>query len=86
MCPTENPVLSEYCINLTGIQQEWVDKGIPLRDCVRDFLKYMKTEVKSRNLLLPKYKNSNLDGNCLMVKFHRAFRDSRIVNEIDTKQ
>ena len=28
--PTENPRLSEFCTELTGISQDTVDNGIPL--------------------------------------------------------
>ncbi|KAI8797038.1 ERI1 exoribonuclease 2 isoform X2 [Biomphalaria glabrata] len=35
--PTERPVLSEFCKQLTGIKQELVDNGIPLYNCLRKF-------------------------------------------------
>lgn len=40
--PTENQRLSEFCTELTGISQETVDNGIPIRTCLHLFNKWMK--------------------------------------------
>lgn len=67
--PTEMPTLSEYCKELTGIQQEWVDSGMLLEDCIQSFTRWLKIQIKVRNLVLPKTKRSNPDGNCLLVSW-----------------
>mmetsp|Transcript_17723 Transcript_17723/g.29144 ORF Transcript_17723/g.29144 Transcript_17723/m.29144 type:complete len:267 (+) Transcript_17723:292-1092(+) len=35
--PTEHPTLTEFCIKLTGIQQEWVDSGCSLKTALSLF-------------------------------------------------
>ena len=46
--PTENPKLSEFCTNLTGIEQKTVDeKGVPIRTCLYLFKDWIdKLRVK----------------------------------------
>jgi inhibitor of KinA sporulation pathway (predicted exonuclease) len=39
--PVENPRLSFYCANLTGIQQEDVDNGLTFLQCYRDFSQWL---------------------------------------------
>lgn len=65
--PVEIPVLSEYCINLTGITQETVNEGELLPKVVEDFKVWMKMTIKEKGLLLPKTKKTDLDGNCALV-------------------
>lgn len=65
--PVEIPELSDYCKNLTGISQETVDNGELLADVIEEFRKWMKATVKEKQIVLPKTKKSNLDGNCAMV-------------------
>lgn len=65
--PIEIPVLSEYCVNLTGISQETVDQGDLFPDVMEEFRKWVKKTVKEYQLVLPKTKKSNLDGNCAFV-------------------
>ncbi|XP_042873643.1 ERI1 exoribonuclease 2-like [Penaeus japonicus] len=40
--PTEQPVLSAFCTNLTGITQEQVDNGIPLGACLYMFSTWIR--------------------------------------------
>ncbi|XP_005405091.1 PREDICTED: ERI1 exoribonuclease 2 isoform X2 [Chinchilla lanigera] len=35
--PQEHPVLSEFCMELTGIKQAQVDEGVPLKICLSQF-------------------------------------------------
>ncbi|CAC5366693.1 ERI2 [Mytilus coruscus] len=39
--PQEQPTLSEFCRQLTGITQDQVDNGIPLNLCVRKFVRWL---------------------------------------------
>lgn len=65
--PVVVPILSEYCVNLTGITQDVVDKGELFPDVMEEFVKWMKATVKEFKLVLPKTKKSNIDGNCALV-------------------
>lgn len=66
MRPVEIPLLSDYCINLTGITQDIVDNGELFSDVMDDFRKWMKETIKEFELVLPKTKKSNLEGNCAL--------------------
>lgn len=65
--PVEIPILSEYCVNLTGITQETVDEGELFADVMEKFRKWMKETIQEKKLVLPKTRKSNPDGNCAMV-------------------
>ncbi|CAO1412926.1 unnamed protein product [Diamesa serratosioi] len=65
--PIEQPELSDYCKNLTGISQSTVDSGIDIRDCIDYFIIWVKEVIKEKELIMPKTKRSNLDGNCALV-------------------
>lgn len=65
--PVELPELSDYCKNLTGITQETVDNGDLLADVVEEFRVWMKETIKEKQLVLPKTKKSNVEGNCCLV-------------------
>lgn len=39
--PTVNPKLTNFCMELTGIQQEWVDRGITLKEALDLHRKWM---------------------------------------------
>nr|XP_033818821.1 ERI1 exoribonuclease 2 isoform X2 [Geotrypetes seraphini] len=39
--PQEHPFLSEFCTELTGIKQDQVDKGLPLKICLSQFSKWI---------------------------------------------
>ena len=40
--PKYNPVLTPFCINLTGITQEVVDTGLPLQEVIAKFQEWVK--------------------------------------------
>lgn len=40
--PQEHPVLSEFCMELTGIKQDQVDEGVPLKICLSQFCKWIQ--------------------------------------------
>jgi ERI1 exoribonuclease 2 len=67
--PTEDhgTVLSDYCKNLTGISQETVDGGDLLADVMEEFKIWLKQTLKQFNLVLPKTRKSNPEGNCAFV-------------------
>ncbi|XP_065368225.1 3'-5' exonuclease Snipper-like [Calliphora vicina] len=65
--PIERPILSEYCIELTGITQQSVDNGIPLQNAFKLFEDWLRKELRSRNLMLPKESKENKQGNCAFV-------------------
>lgn len=70
--PTENPILSEYCINLTGITQNMVEEAggaILVEDCIREFVLWIKQTIREYSLILPKTKRSNIDGNVVLVSW-----------------
>ena len=48
--PSENPILSEFCTNLTGISQGDVESGIPLGTCLLIFSDWIKKISERRNL------------------------------------
>lgn len=39
--PQEHPVLSKFCMELTGIKQDQVDEGVPLKICLSQFCKWI---------------------------------------------
>ncbi|KAG8513610.1 ERI1 exoribonuclease 2, partial [Galemys pyrenaicus] len=39
--PEEHPVLSEFCMELTGIKQAQVNEGVPLKICLSQFCKWI---------------------------------------------
>ncbi|XP_060076121.1 ERI1 exoribonuclease 2-like [Ylistrum balloti] len=48
--PQEQPILSEFCQELTGITQEQVDEGIPLRFCLKKFSKWLDGLCKDKGI------------------------------------
>lgn len=40
--PQEHPILSEFCTELTGIKQEQVEEGVPLKICLSQFCSWIK--------------------------------------------
>ncbi|XP_039261560.2 ERI1 exoribonuclease 2-like [Styela clava] len=44
--PTENPVLSDFCTELTGITKEQVQSSQTIHHCLRDFDRWMKESLK----------------------------------------
>ncbi|XP_041630745.1 3'-5' exonuclease Snipper-like [Drosophila kikkawai] len=65
--PFESPRLSNYCTELTGIQQHTVDTGVPLQTALMMFHEWLRQELPLRQLSLPKMSESNILGNCAFV-------------------
>ncbi|XP_036316003.2 ERI1 exoribonuclease 2 [Pipistrellus kuhlii] len=40
--PQEHPILSDFCMELTGIKQAQVDEGVPLKICLSQFSKWIQ--------------------------------------------
>ncbi|KAJ3654165.1 hypothetical protein Zmor_013375 [Zophobas morio] len=51
--PTENPKLSDFCTQLTGIQQNQVDTGVPLSTCLFLFMKWVNEKKKLYGMEFP---------------------------------
>lgn len=49
--PEEQPMLSDFCKQLTGITQEQVDDGIPLRLCLRKFSHWLERLRREKDLV-----------------------------------
>ncbi|EDS36355.1 3' histone mRNA exonuclease 1 [Culex quinquefasciatus] len=60
--PVENPRLSEFCTKLTGIRQDQVEGGVPLKTCLPLFGKWLKQVLGERGLVLPKTDPGNQSG------------------------
>jgi len=41
--PTSHPILTKFCTKLTGIQQEWVDKGNTIDVVLKDYDKWLRS-------------------------------------------
>lgn len=52
--PTEKPVLTEFCRNLTGITQNSVNNAQTISYVLDEFDQWLKLNLKKRNLKLPK--------------------------------
>ncbi|XP_040212786.1 ERI1 exoribonuclease 2 [Rana temporaria] len=51
--PQEHPILSEFCTELTGINQQQVDDGIPLKICLSQFSNWIQKLQKERGIIFP---------------------------------
>ncbi|XP_063286445.1 ERI1 exoribonuclease 2 [Pelobates fuscus] len=49
--PQEHPILSDFCTELTGIKQQQVDEGIPLRICLSQFSKWIQKIQKDKRIV-----------------------------------
>ncbi|XP_033630897.1 ERI1 exoribonuclease 2-like isoform X2 [Asterias rubens] len=49
--PEENTQLSEFCTELTGITQDQVEAGIPLRFCLSRFSRWLKKNEEEKNIV-----------------------------------
>ncbi|XP_042294076.1 ERI1 exoribonuclease 2 isoform X2 [Sceloporus undulatus] len=49
--PQEHPILSEFCTELTGIKQDQVDEGVPLRICLSQFSKWIQKIQKEKGIV-----------------------------------
>ncbi|XP_065369852.1 3'-5' exonuclease Snipper-like isoform X3 [Calliphora vicina] len=65
--PIEKPILSNFCLNLTGITQATVNNGISLQSALIMFEQWLRRELRMRKLKLPKESLDNKSGNCAFV-------------------
>ncbi|XP_066239558.1 ERI1 exoribonuclease 2 isoform X2 [Saccopteryx leptura] len=49
--PEEHPILSEFCMELTGIKQAQVDEGVPLKICLSQFCKWIQKIQQQKNII-----------------------------------
>lgn len=49
--PTNFPVLSEFCKNLTGITQDIVDKASPIKDVLEQFDEWIQRFIREKDLI-----------------------------------
>ncbi|XP_006177355.2 ERI1 exoribonuclease 2 isoform X1 [Camelus ferus] len=49
--PQEHPVLSEFCMELTGIKQDQVDEGVPLKICLSQFCKWIQKIQQEKKII-----------------------------------
>ncbi|KAK2141535.1 hypothetical protein LSH36_1086g00008, partial [Paralvinella palmiformis] len=64
--PEENPVLSNFCSELTGIKQDKVDQGIPLSICLKKFSRWLK-EISEQRHFIFNMNNADLQPRCTFV-------------------
>lgn len=63
--PTEEPQLSEFCTNFTGIAQTTVERsGVSIRACLKLFDIWLDEMIEKHQLIMPKTIPSNVQGNC----------------------
>nr|DBA20320.1 TPA: hypothetical protein GDO54_016027 [Pyxicephalus adspersus] len=51
--PQEHPILSEFCTDLTGIKQQQVDDGVPLKICLSQFSNWIKKLQNEKGFIFP---------------------------------
>ncbi|PIO34073.1 hypothetical protein AB205_0202610 [Aquarana catesbeiana] len=51
--PQEHPILSEFCTELTGIKQQQVEDGVPLKICLSQFSNWIQKLQKERGIIFP---------------------------------
>ncbi|XP_036134623.1 ERI1 exoribonuclease 2 isoform X1 [Molossus molossus] len=49
--PQEHPVLSEFCMKLTGIKQAQVEEGVPLKICLSQFCKWIQKIQQQKKII-----------------------------------
>lgn len=84
--PVEITILSDYCKNLTGITQEIVDEGELFPEVMEDFRLWVKETIKEKNLVLPKTRKSNPEGNCAFVTWGNWDFHIQLRNECNRKK
>ncbi|NWY45309.1 ERI2 exoribonuclease, partial [Sylvia atricapilla] len=57
--PQEHPILSKFCMELTGITQNQVDNGVPLNICLSQFLKWIQKIQKEKKIIFSTDSQSN---------------------------
>ncbi|XP_056391714.1 ERI1 exoribonuclease 2 [Hyla sarda] len=51
--PQEHPILSDFCTELTGIKQQQVDDGVPLKICLSQFSTWIQKLQKEKPITFP---------------------------------
>ncbi|XP_053551054.1 ERI1 exoribonuclease 2 [Bombina bombina] len=51
--PQEHPVLSAFCTELTGIKQQQVDEGVPLKICLSQFSSWIRKIQEEKSIIFP---------------------------------
>ncbi|XP_069839900.1 ERI1 exoribonuclease 2 isoform X2 [Dendropsophus ebraccatus] len=51
--PQEHPILSDFCTELTGIKQQQVDDGVPLKICLSQFSAWIQKLQKEKHVIFP---------------------------------
>lgn len=64
--PQENPILSEFCTELTGIKQDKVDQGIPLSICLKKFGRWLK-EISEQRKFVYNLATGDVQPRCTFV-------------------
>ncbi|KAM4697751.1 ERI1 exoribonuclease 2 [Rhinophrynus dorsalis] len=49
--PQEHPILSDFCTELTGIKQQQVDEGVPLKICLYQFTSWIQKIQKEKSIV-----------------------------------
>jgi ERI1 exoribonuclease 2 len=66
--PVENPILSDFCVKLTGIKQDDVENGMPLQTCLSLFCSWIKEISEKRRLVFHTNQKDSGAGNvCTFV-------------------
>lgn len=66
--PTEEPLLSEFCTNFTGIAQSTIDRsGVSIQASLKLFHIWLDDMIDKYQLMLPKTNAVNLRGNCALA-------------------
>ncbi|MBN3291840.1 ERI2 exoribonuclease, partial [Polypterus senegalus] len=66
--PQEHPILSEFCTELTGIKQNQVEAGVPLRICLSQFSRWLQDLQREKNIVFPNQsKLSAADKPCAFI-------------------
>ncbi|XP_068100907.1 ERI1 exoribonuclease 2 isoform X1 [Hyperolius riggenbachi] len=51
--PQEHPILSNFCTELTGISQQQVDDGVPLKICLSQFSNWIQKLQNDKGIIFP---------------------------------
>jgi len=65
--PVENPILSDFCVKFTGIKQEVVENGVPLRTCISLFCSWIKEISEKKGLVFHVDQKGNGENTCTFV-------------------
>lgn len=82
--PTEKTILSELCINSTGVSQGDVDRANILPKALKSFEFWLLEELTTRQLYLPKMFNQPV--NCALATWSNVELDYTLTCECKRKQ